>query len=182
MASAENGGHRQPRAGAAGRRAAMDATRFDRLSRAISAGQTRRRFFARLGSGLLLLAPWAADNDAAAKKKRRKKDKRKKKHHCSPGCTGAKTCKQGVCVCPSGTEECGGECRNACGASRARNPHTCECCKKHGVMGCSFSGADCCSDNCTPFAAGQCHGFAAGHACTFDAQCISGNCNGFCGT
>jgi hypothetical protein len=183
MASAEDGDRSQQCPGTAGRRTTMDAARFDRLSRALTPGQTRRRFFGHVGGGFLFLAPLAAGNDAAAKKKRRKKKgKHKKRQQCSPACTGAKDCKNGVCVCPSGTEECDGECLNVCGVDRARNPHTCNCCKVNGVGPCGFSGAECCSDFCFPHATGWCVGFGAGDACTFDAQCASGNCNGFCGT
>jgi hypothetical protein len=156
----------------------MESTSFDRLVRALSSGSSRRLLLGRFGGGLVPLLSLALADDVAAKKKRKKKHKKHKKP-CSPACTGAKVCKHGTCVCPSGTEACGGECLNACGEGRARNPQTCTCCNLN--LGHCFGDGACCSGFCIVGGAGLCAGRGPGDACTFDAQCGSGNCNGFCG-
>lgn len=164
----------------------MDAGRFDALTRSLvfRTGSSRRTLFGLVAVAAPILTVITAGDVLGKKKRKNKKKKKRKKNQCSPACTGARVCANGSCVCPSGTEECGGECRNLCPGSRARNPFTCDCCKVHGVIACQASGDDCCSDNCipVPLGIGTCQGLAAGAECTFGAQCISGNCNGFCGT
>lgn len=155
----------------------MDAQRFDCLIRSLLTPSSRRQALIRLTGGLVPLSPLLPGNDAAAKN-RKKRRKRKKKNQCKPACSGAKVCKGGNCVCPSGTDECGGECLNQCGGSvSARNPLTCECCLL--PLASSGSSASCCSGQWIP---NMCLGHGAGHECDFDAQCSSGDCNGFCGT
>lgn len=159
----------------------MDAGRFDALTRSLvtGSGSSRRTLF-----GLVAVAAPFFSVIAAGDVLGRKKRKKNKNQSCSPACTGARVCANGSCVCPAGTEECGGECRNLCSASRARNPFTCDCCKVHGTVSCSLSGGDCCSGKCflAPAPLGSCQGLPSDEECTFGAQCISGNCNGFCGT
>lgn len=99
----------------------MATDRFDALSRAVAAAQSRRAALSRVvGVGLALAATGNADT-AAAKKKRRKKKKKK------PGCAGAgqQLCND-VCVnLLTDPANCG-----ACGTACIRN----ECI--HGACGC----------------------------------------------
>lgn len=156
----------------------MNDARFDRLGRSLSRHRPRRQCLGLLAGGLAPLFPLAGSRGAA--KKRRKKKGKQHGQHCSPACTGARVCKHGACVCPGGTEECGGECRNACGGNRARNPHTCDCCIVGGGSYCHFHDA-CCSNDCI-IGLMICASRGPGDTCTFDAQCSSGDCNGFCGS
>lgn len=163
----------------------MDAKRFDELGRALCHWSSRRLLFARLAALTAPLLPFALADDTLAKNKKKKRKKKHQKHKkqeptCSPACTGAQVCQNGVCGCPSDTEECGGECRNLCPADSARNSFTCGCCRLSGQSPC-FASSHCCSGDCIIMGSGICAGRPAGEECTFDAQCISGNCNGFCG-
>ena len=63
---------------------------------------------------------------------------------CGIACTGGKICPNGVCVCPSGTEECGGGCVPLCAATEMRTA-ACGCCRLTG-QSCGADG--CCSGIC----------------------------------
>ena len=169
----------------------MDASQFDRLSRALVAQS--RRGLARLLASIALATPagFLSWNPVSAKKGKGKgkgKKRRKKKPSCTPQCAG-KQC---------GDDGCGGSC-GICGAV-ACNGAICNCSARvdgtdcgggrrcsGGVCatppGCSNGGScvapeHCCSASCHPTFA-LCLGGAAGRPCNFDNDCTSGNCVGF---
>ena len=97
---------------------------------------------------------------------------------CPVSCAGG-NCSTGACVCPAGTELCGGNCVGLCTGATARNPFSCVCCQLGGGT-CPVAPAtnNCCSGVCT---VSLCVGGSIGAACTFGAQCGTGVCTGgFC--
>jgi hypothetical protein len=165
----------------------MDANHFDFLARSLTvAGSRRRALVATLGGavGVVLGAPpvW----ETGAKKKSCSQCKKRKNGKCKPkrngtACGQGGICQRGSCICPSGTELCGGACVPACAASgeTVRNPITCACCR-HGGGGsgnpCDPANNDCCSGNCVP--GFNICGDPVNDTCTFNAQCFNGNCDG----
>jgi hypothetical protein len=174
----------------------MDATRFDRLVRALTTAPTRRglaRGLAAIGLAGTLGLPLDPGH-AEAKKKRKKKKCKKcgpcrkcKKGKCQPqpdgsDCGGGQSCLNGTCRCPEGQDACGGACLDSCPTIRLRNPVTCECCRPTGKVErvCDNIHEECCSG----LACGSigeegtaCPGRTLGQPCDFDDQCESGNCN-----
>ncbi|MDY4842347.1 MAG: hypothetical protein SO314_08300, partial [Alphaproteobacteria bacterium] len=55
-------------------------------------------------------------------------------------CSGGKTCSNGTCVCPSGTKDCGGSCKNCCSDSDCGSGYTCNngSCEKKTEIDCSW--------------------------------------------
>ena len=187
----------------------MDTIRFDAIVKSL-AGQTSRRrtLGALVGSALGILALTDRDEAAAARNgkckpkcgecekcKRGDCDKKNGKKRCQQGkckpksdgtlCGRGGTCLSGSCVCPPGSQSCGGGCVPSClGATRGLNPTTCTCCGTGGdSVSCPMAGtnAACCTGTCDPV--GQvCVSRGGGVACQFGAQCASGVCglNGLC--
>ncbi len=84
----------------------MDATRFDRLARSLTAARSRRGAAGTLLGGALGLLGLA---DTAARKGRKKKGK-KKNRGCNPRCAAPTTCLRGTCACRDGKVLCNGQC------------------------------------------------------------------------
>jgi hypothetical protein len=74
---------------------------------------------------------------------------------CGVACTGGRTCQNGTCRCPGGTELCNDTCVAPCGPGTQRTSSTCTCCKTQASP-CSAPGPDssCCSGVCR----GSCNG------------------------
>jgi len=101
-------------------------------------------------------------------------------------CTGGAVCENGVCVCPAGTESCGGQCLPPCPPGTTRDSATCQCVPDNpcpsGQAPCGTSGI-CCPD-------GQCqNGICVnpnpecqGAQCGTFIPCSSGNPDCVCVT
>lgn len=76
---------------------------------------------------------------------------------CGRACTGGKTCRNGVCACPTGLSDCDGTCHNL-----QINEHHCGSC-----------GNDCQGKNCVN---GVCVCKKAFTLCRTDEECCSGSC------
>jgi hypothetical protein len=178
----------------------MDDPRFDRLVQSFASTTSRRQSLGIAASGLLAVLPW---HDIDAKHKHKKKKKKRKHGPCvgscqgktcgSDGCTGScgdcdapLTCQSGNCACPTGTEECGGECVPLCPASTpgrvvARRPDTCACCVRPGSIPCPNNieqccvepdGLPCCGPPCDPMAVNpDCR---EALPCHYDVECAVG--------
>jgi hypothetical protein len=155
----------------------MDAGHFDRLTRALSQGTTRRRLTALLGGlglGSLVSSPWQQRIQAKKKKpcppcKKRKKGKCKGTLADGTACSGG-TCQGGRCLpactdtIQNGTEsdvDCGGSCgrcpntkrctsRSDC-ASAFCASGTCQACPENTI--CGMEGVQSCA--CTSTATNQ---------------------------
>jgi hypothetical protein len=135
----------------------LDASHFDRLTRALATAPSRRGFSHALG-GLLLATPFTVGRNAAGvegKKKKRKKKKKckggKKKcgkkcfdlqidpahcGSCSAACAESKVCLGGACTCPVGEAACGGSC---CAAASCIDDACCPTARTCGTICCDAS-------------------------------------------
>jgi hypothetical protein len=143
----------------------MDANHFDQHTRDLSAVASRRGILAALMSALLARRLTADGEDAAAKSKRkRRKGKNRRFVGCAPKCAGkscgkdgcggscgdcgtGQICQGGACICPAGTELCGGACVALCPAPQIRELSTCGCCLPPGAS-CTRDATPCCSGVC----------------------------------
>jgi hypothetical protein len=186
----------------------VNANRFDRLARGLTATPSRRGF-GRILAGLTL-APLIGLIESAPIAGRSKQRKRKKKgatqRPCRPNCAGktcgndgcgrscgacpsGATCAEGACACPSGEEACQGQCFAVCSSTQVRNPINCACCTSNAEL-CVPNGPNikCCSGTCSTLssvatrAPTKCLGRSSGQPCEFAAQCATGACSstGFC--
>jgi hypothetical protein len=173
----------------------MNGSRFDTLTRSLTAPRTRRGLSRVLGGlafggPLALLGPAEAE---AGRKKGKRRKKRKKKRDCAPNCAGKQcgddgcggscgpcfrgSCQGGACVCASGEEVCNGACMTACGQGQLRDPDTCQCCTARGRP-CGL-GSQCCSGLCQSQGGfTQCVGRNGLEDCTWGEQCRTGVCDG----
>jgi hypothetical protein len=103
----------------------MDGSAFDRLTRNLTTGGSRRHALGGVIAGTLGLLSAITEQAAAKRKnkkpcppcKKRKKGKCKGKKPDGTACPGG-TCQGGACGCPSGTRDCGsGVCRQFCADS-----------------------------------------------------------------
>lgn len=147
-----SGRQAMPRLGISRRRRAMDADRFDAVSKVIAAVIPRRGALrVVLGVGSVSLVAWLAGDDAAAKKRRRRKNKKKKK----PGCVGATKQVCGATCVDLATDsancgECGfvcesGECVNGactCDAGQFECLSGCACADRIGGGKVCFKGGN----------------------------------------
>ncbi len=100
-------------------------------------------------------------------------------------CRADQVCAGGACVCPQGTEECGGQCVPLCGPGQRRNPQTCQCealpnaCREGGAC---FDAAYCgANSECVCFTTVEgtpfCHlgqSCSGSQTCTSSAECPAG--------
>ena len=88
---------------------------------------------------------------------------------CGVACTGGRTCQNGTCLCPGGTELCNDTCVAACGTGSELKPSTCTCCKSEGSS-CNAPNVNngCCSGMCR----GTCS--ESGGTCFSNAYCMGG--------
>jgi hypothetical protein len=144
----------------------MDGSRFDRLTRLLAAGSTRRGL-TRLLSSLavagplnVLLRPPVAEAKKRGKKRRKRKGSR-------PGC--APQCDGKACDAPDG---CGGKC-NTCGGGEQCCEGTCisttECCG-----GCDAD-LTCCDGACVDLATDGANCGGCGRSCLSNG-CLQGTC------
>jgi hypothetical protein len=140
----------------------MDATRIDRLVRALTAALTRRGI-ARGLAGIALAGPIASLLGlAGAEAKKKRKKKKKKCKNCGP----CQSCKKGKCKPKADGTACGvcDECQSGACVSRCATGESClangGCC----VPDCA--GKECGSDGC---------GESCG-TCTGGQTCQSGTC------
>ena len=175
----------------------MDGSQFDALSRTFAVGRSRRGLTQLLAG--LAFGGSLANLQAMETKAKKKRGKRKKRRRggpriivvCTPNCEGRTcgsdgcggtcgpcgggSCQAGACSCLPGQELCAGTCISMCAAGEVRVPGTCDCCLVPGDV-CTVD-SECCSNRCvmgTTLKA--CRGGAWQEACTFGAQCESGEC------
>jgi hypothetical protein len=145
----------------------MEASQFDALFRSLVSHASRRELLAALAGASLSLA--SREDSGAAKPgkckpgcgacatckrgdcKKTDGKKRCKRGKCRPkadgiACGSGKSCQAGTCVCPAGTELCGGRCLVLCVPPQQRDPSSCLCCG--AVDAPCASEADCCPELC----------------------------------
>jgi hypothetical protein len=168
----------------------MDAQRFDDAIRALSSQVTRRTLLAGLAALPFIASEGKADawepkrrgKNTRKSKKGKKAKKAKNRKHCAGkecggkcgDCRHGKTCSQGVCICPEGTDLCGEKCVDLftdpdhCGACDTSSPSgVC----RHGSFICDPFNNTCPQDD---DGTGQC-GCAAAVASSFEAVCVDRN-------
>ena len=154
----------------------MDREQFDRLTKRLGGGQTRRGILTALGAAGLSLAPaMLGPVETVAKKKKRKKT-------CKPACSSCQACKRGACVnLPDNDTTCktSGGADGLCLSGVCGIPSQCA---TFSVSCSTFSPSVCCSGVCNPTGAsgvGFCAQGAAGQPCFTVTDCLSGKCAGF---
>ena len=182
----------------------MDAEHFDRLTRVLSGGQSRRGLLAGIGTGVLGLLPAALGPATTAAKKKKKKKKKTVTAAplpaCQPACAGrvcgpdgcggtcgapcaaCKTCTNGACVNAPDFET---TCKTSSGADGVCGGGGCgipQQCQGPGLPCSTGTPGTCCSEFCAPNGppgAGICIPAAAGKRCLAASDCGSGRCVGF---
>jgi hypothetical protein len=147
----------------------MDATNFDRLTRAFSAAASRRTLLAGVTSGLLAsLLPAFSPSETGARKKHKHKKRKKKIQapqapvpvQCPPTCPECQQCVNGQ----SCTALNGAVCQN----------NECKACQ--GGVCANNNGIDCGSSFCKECQGGQCVNKQNGANCNGTGKCIDGTC------
>ncbi|MFN8590206.1 MAG: hypothetical protein U0031_02010 [Thermomicrobiales bacterium] len=129
----------------------MDDRRFDLLTRTLATTAPRRVFTAMLTASLVAAMPGVRGEDGFAKKRKKKKKKKPpttcipacpsgkicQNNQCVDGCRdedcfGSRRCRNGVCACPEGLQDCDGQfwCGECCSDSECPgfpNPNSLKC-------------------------------------------------------
>lgn len=143
----------------------MDANRFDRLARSLTATPSRRRFLGGLAAASGLLAPWASGPVEGKKKKRKKRKQKQKLKLNAFGCVDVgQACRGDDGNC------CSGRCAGDAPAKGQKDESRCEA---HNVGACQ-AGNDSCGEDIVVCAAntGACFRTTGnGPVCGKETQC-----------
>ena len=158
------------------RRDIMDSDRFDKITRSLVEGSSRRKLLRGLVGGVFAgaaaLVGWQGDEAAAAACPG---GKVRCDGKCLTACTGGRrrdpnrNCR---CVCPAAKpQSCGGQCRPACTGGKLRDPGTCGCV-------CPATKPETCNGQCLT----ACSGGRVRNQSTCGCECAPGSkeCNGGC--
>jgi hypothetical protein len=165
----------------------MDGSRFDRLSKRLVNGSSRRATLRALAAAAFATGLTRLGLAEASAKCVQIGKKCKSKHGRKKCCGGAK-CKGKKCRCPEGTIACNGECLAAeccsdadcapdgapggqCANGTCHFPPICL-----GSTGHCSTNAQCCSGSCVLPDTEICAKSAIGEPCHVDSDCISGSC------